>query len=89
MTDQEKKELWDNNVAQIDLMYVPAGSMVKAMVLALEDNGLVYIRLGNAAVEGHTVDYVFVEGADPTLVPRVAASLGLKVNETTIEVPHA
>jgi len=87
LTPAEIEQLFQANIAQINLMYVAAGSMVKGLLMELERNNRnTYIRLREAAPNGHVVFYDFVQG-DKTLVGRIARALGFKmVTESKLEV---
>jgi len=78
MTDEERKKLFENNILEINKMYVPAGSMIKNLIMELERNNRnTYIKLHDAVVNGHVVHYDFLEG-DTNLVINVANALGFK-----------
>jgi hypothetical protein len=87
ITEDEKKKIFENNILEINKMYVPAGSMVKNLIMELQrDNRDTYIKLRNAAVNGHIVNYDFLEG-DKNLVVRIAKALGFKnVTGDSLEV---
>ena len=87
MTPAEIEQLFQANVAQINLMKVAAGSMVKGLLMELERNNRnTYIRLREAVPNGHVVLYDFVQG-DKSLVGRIARALGFKtVTESKLEV---
>ena len=90
MTEEERKKLFENNILEINKMYVPAGSMVKNLIMELErDNRNTFIKLHDAVVNGHLVHYDFVEG-DTNLVINIANALGFK-NATSelLEVRNA
>ncbi|NUO82390.1 hypothetical protein HUU05_20130 [candidate division KSB1 bacterium] len=90
LTEAEKEQLFQANVEQINLMSIPAGSMVKGLLMELERNNRnTYIRLRDAEPSGHVVFYDFVEG-DRTLVGRIARALGFKsVTDTKLEIRRA
>lgn len=88
MSDQEKQDLWNSNVVALNALFVSAGSMIKALLIGLRDNGPTYIRLTAPVPGGHVISYVVVEG-DPDLVRRVGAALGLIVSPDKLEVRHA
>lgn len=90
LTQTEKDQLFEANLRQIDQMYVAAGSMVKGLLMELErDDRNTYIRLRDAAPNGHMVYYDFVQG-DKTLVFRIARALSFKeVTESKLEVRSA
>ncbi len=90
LTEAEKEQLFQANVAQINLMYVAAGSMVKGLIMELERNNRnTYIRLRDAEPNGHVVFYDFVAG-DRTLVGRIARALGFKsVTDSKLEIRRA
>lgn len=87
LTQAQKDELFENNVKQINVMYVPAGSMIKAVLWELQRNNRdTYLRLRDAVPQGHIVYYDFVAG-DPGLVARIGGALGLKtVTSSMLEV---
>jgi hypothetical protein len=87
LTDNDKAKLFEENVQQINKMYVPAGSMVKGLIMELMGNATpTYIRLKDAVKDGHAVSYEFVEG-DSGLVFRIATALGFKsVTDNKLEV---
>ena len=87
LTPAEIEQLFQENIQQINLMKVAAGSMVKGLLMELERNNRnTYIRLREAAPNGHVVFYAFVQG-DKTLVGRIARALGFKtVTDTKLEV---
>ena len=78
VTEEEKKKLFENNILEINKMYVPAGSLVKNLIMELErDNRNTYIKLRNAVANGHRVNYDLVEG-DSNLIINIANALGFK-----------
>ena len=83
----QKAKLFENNVQQLNKMHVPAGSMVKGLIMELKGNTPpTYIKLKDAVNNGHSVSYEFVEG-DNGLVFRIANALGFKsVTENKLEV---
>jgi hypothetical protein len=87
LTEIEKDKLFEHNVQQINKMYIPAGSMVKGLIMELAGNAEpTYIKLKDAVKDGHTVLYDFVQG-DSGLVFRIATALGFKsVSENKLEV---
>ncbi len=87
ISDEERKKLFENNILEIDKMYVPAGSMVKNLLMELErDNRNTFIKLHDADVKGHIVKYSFVEG-DQNLIFNIANALGFKnVTNDILEV---
>src|SRR5690606_5647938 len=69
-------ELFEHNIRQIDVMYVPAGSMVKGLIMELARGDRdTFIRLRDPDVGGHGVSYDFVKG-DPALVGKIGRALG-------------
>ena len=88
MTHTEIDKLFNSNMEELNKMNVASGSMVKAFLQAIESNGATYVRLNNAVVQGHCVNYTLVEG-DQTTIKNVAAALGLQLNDSVIEVFHA
>ncbi len=90
MSDDERRRLYEENVRELDRMNVAAASVVKGLIMELERHGrATYIRLGNAAPRGHTVEYTLVQG-DRHLVSAVATALGFRtVTDTRLEVHGA
>ncbi len=88
MTQQEVDLLFNDNLLQIDRMNIASGSMVKALIQAIESNGPTYIRLTDAEQNGHKVGYQVVDG-DDSLLSTMASALGLNLSDSTIEVRHA
>ncbi len=90
LTEREIEALLDAAALEIDKMHVPSGSMVKALIMELRREGRdTYIRLHDAAPDGHVVGYEFVRG-DPRLVVQLGHALGFKeVTEDRLEVHHA
>jgi hypothetical protein len=88
MTEEEKDKLFENNVQEINKMNIAAGSMVKGLIMALDDkNRNTYIKLRDAVSNGHIVSYDFVAG-NSQLVFDAANSQGFKkVTENLLEVP--
>lgn len=87
LTEEEKDELFENNVQEINKMNIAAGSMVKGLIMSLEDkNRNTYIKLRDAVKNGHIVYYDFVAG-NKQLVFDAANSQGFKeVTENKLEV---
>ena len=87
MTDQEKQDLKKHNAVQIDQMDVAAGSVIKHLVQTLKHgNRNTYIKLRNAALDGHIVFYDLVEG-DQELVYKFGRILQLEtVTDDMLEV---
>ncbi|MGD8781885.1 MAG: N-acetylmuramoyl-L-alanine amidase [Ignavibacteria bacterium] len=87
MTEQQKKELFNNNVAELNKMSVAAGSMIKGLIMELKKPGRdTYIKLSNAVPDGHVISYELVEG-EQTWVEKVGMALGLKsVTNNKLEV---
>lgn len=87
MTEAEKDTLFENNVQEINKMYVPAGSMIKGVIMELAEPGRdTFIKLRDAVPGGHVVYYDFVEG-DQSLINRIGIALGLKeVTNDKLEV---
>lgn len=90
MTHEEINELFSHNVGEINRMFIPAGSMVKGLIMELErKNRNTYIKLRDAESDGHIVFYDFVEG-DKELVKKVGRALGFKqVTSDKLEVNNA
>jgi hypothetical protein len=87
MSEQQAAELFQHNAAQIDQLYVPAGSMVKGLIMELERRDT-YIRLDNPAPGGRMVEYHIVQGVK-SLVERIGRALGFKaVTESLLQVPN-
>jgi N-acetyl-anhydromuramyl-L-alanine amidase AmpD len=87
LTEKEINELFENNIQQINKMHVPAGSMIKGLIMELSFSSTpTYIKLKDAIKNGHKVSYEFIQG-DPGLVFRIGTALGLKsVTEDKLEV---
>ena len=69
--------LFEENVQQILKMAIMSGSMVKQLILELQQPGReTHIRLRDAEVGGHTVFYSVVEG-EPALVTGIANALNV------------
>lgn len=87
MTEEERKKLFEDNIQEINKMYVPAGSMVKNLIMELERNNRnTYIKLHDAVADGHVIHYDFLEG-DKNLVLNIAKALGFKnVTNDLLEV---
>ena len=83
MKPNQCKKLFIENVNQLNKMDLKSGSVVKAVLMALETNGPVYIRLLNP--ENNTIEYDMVEGS-ADVVQRVGASLGITVSNTQLIV---
>jgi len=88
MTRNEIDQLFVQNVQVLNTLSLASGSMVKALIQELENNGPCYIRLHNAVTGGHCVDFNVVEGSGG-LVKDMAEALGLGLQAGTIEVPDA
>lgn len=88
MTQQEIDQLFEDNVFEINRLNVASAAMIKGVIQGIESNGPAYIRLSDAADDGHKVSYTHVEG-DQTLVGRVGRSLGVTVTGDTLETRHA
>jgi hypothetical protein len=88
MTDDQADALQKENAVELGNMAKlnpNAAGMVQSLLLDLRSNGS-FIKL--QAAQAHTVRYVFVEGT-PKHVALIGKRLGLTVDATTIEVPHA
>jgi hypothetical protein len=87
MSEDDINKLFEDNMMELDKMYVPAGSMIKGLIMELARDGRnTFIKLRNAKNGGHIVYYDFVQG-DPGLVYRIGLALGLKqVTEDKLEV---
>ena len=80
LTQQERDDLFDHNVDEINKMAVAAGSMVKGLIQELDRKSRdTFIKLRDAEQNGHVVYYDFVAG-DKDLVQRVATALGFKTH---------
>jgi N-acetyl-anhydromuramyl-L-alanine amidase AmpD len=87
MSEQELDELFRHNVEQIHRLYVPAGSVLKGLIMELARRDT-YIRLLNPAPGGHLVEYEFVQGTR-ALVERIARALGFKAaTESLLQVSN-
>jgi hypothetical protein len=72
------EKLFQNNIQQINILNVAAGSMVKGLIMELERGERnTHINLKNAQLDGHSVNYDFLTG-DPGLVYRIANAFGFK-----------
>ena len=83
MKPNQCKKLFIENVNQLNKMDLKSGSVVKAVLMALETNGPTYIRLLNPV--NNTIEYDMVEGLID-LVKRVGTSLGISVSDTQLIV---
>jgi N-acetyl-anhydromuramyl-L-alanine amidase AmpD len=85
----EVDALFEQNVQQIHVLNVAAGSMVKGLIMELERNGRnTYVRLRDPVPSGHAVGYELVQG-DRTLVGRLGRALGFAaVTDDRLEVRH-
>lgn len=88
MTEEQKNQLFNHNMEELNKLNVAAGSMIKALLIGIESNCSTYIRLSNAQQSGNKVDYVYMEG-DETMVDKIGRALGLVVSVTSLEVKHA
>ncbi len=90
LTEPEIEELFRANMQELNKMYVPAGSMVKGLLMELERGERnTYIRLRDAVPNGHVVYYDFVQG-DRKLVYQIGRALGFKeVTDSKLEVRNA
>jgi hypothetical protein len=76
LTEDEKKSLLEQNVAQYAQMDRDAGNMVKQLLWELQAKGRnTYIKLRDAVPEGSGVSYDMVQGSTQ-LVKDVADTLG-------------
>ena len=83
----ELELLFESNVEQIATLAVPAGSMVKGLIMELERRGT-HIRLYYAEPGGHRVEYEFLTGK-PELVASLGKALGFeRVTESLLQVRH-
>ena len=81
------EDLFNDNVEQINKLNIASGSMFKALIMALKDNGETYIRYSDAQSDGHQLTYSLVEG-DNEMVTEIAQALGIMVNNNTLVCPH-
>jgi|AntRauTorcE11897_2_1112592.scaffolds.fasta_scaffold02482_9 N-acetyl-anhydromuramyl-L-alanine amidase AmpD len=90
MSTDKIDDLFNHNVEELNKMHVPAGSMVKGLIMELErKNRNTYIKLRDAEPDGHICFYDFVEG-DKELLKKVGLALGFKqVTPTKLEVHNA
>jgi N-acetyl-anhydromuramyl-L-alanine amidase AmpD len=90
LTEDDINKLFEQNMKELNKMYVPAGSMIKGLIMELARNeSKTYIKLKDAKKNGHIVYYDFIQG-DPGLVYRIGLALGLKtVTEDKLEVRNA
>lgn len=90
LTALQIEALLDEDALEINKMYVPSGSMVKALIMELRRAGRdTYIRLHDAEPSGHAVRYEVVQG-DPRLVLQLGRALGFEeVTADHLEVHHA
>jgi N-acetyl-anhydromuramyl-L-alanine amidase AmpD len=90
MNEEDNNKLFEHNMKELNKMYVPAGSMIKGLIMELaRDERNTFIKLRDAESGGHIVYYDFVQG-DPGLVYRLGIALGLKlVTEDKLEVKNA
>jgi len=79
MKPNQIKKLFEANMVQLNKLSTKAGSVVKAVLMAAESNGPVYVRLLNPSQD--SVDYDIVEG-DSEVLKRVGNSLGVTVTPT-------
>lgn len=85
MNRQEIDELFKANMQQVAKMDTASGSMVKAFVQGIEQNGPAYVKLSGATK--HKVNYTLVSGLKLQL-RLVADALGVIVTDTYIEAYH-
>ncbi|NQZ60789.1 hypothetical protein [Crocosphaera sp.] len=88
MTLQKINQLFLHNIKEINKLNIAFGSIIKVLLMGLESNGGVYIRLSDAKEGGHKVSYVGIEG-DQTMVVTLGRALSLTVTDTTLEIRHA
>ena len=90
MKEEDINKLFVHNMEELNKMYVPAGSMIKGLIMELASNERnTFIKLRNAESGGHIVYYEFIQG-DPGLVYRIGSALGLKeVTKDRLEVRNA
>ena len=88
LSDVEIENLFQSNILEINKMDVGSGSMVKQVILELEKEKT-FIKLKNAKVNGHSVEYEFLEGKKD-LIYAFGNYLGFyKVTDNKIEVLNA
>lgn len=83
MKPNQIKKLFEANMVQLNRLNVKAGSAVKAVLMAAEANGPVYVRLLNPS--GDSIEYDVVEG-NRDVLERVGNSLGVTITPTQIVV---
>ena len=90
INEEDINKLFEHNMKELNKMHVPAGSMIKGLIMELaRDERNTFIKLRSAESGGHIVHYDFVQG-DPGLVFRIGLALGLKqVTEDKLEVRNA
>jgi hypothetical protein len=83
----DRDELNKTNLEQIDKLHPGAFYMVKSLLWECQRKEReTFLRLHDAAADGHVVHYEVVRG-DPELVIRLARALGFKkVTESLLEV---
>lgn len=85
MTDEDADLLQTANAVELAKMAINAAGMIQSLLLDLGSNNS-FIKLQSAL--SHRVEYILVEG-NPKHVELIGKRLGLRVDELTIEVPHA
>lgn len=84
----DKDKLFEDNIQQINKMDVASGSMIKQVILELEQENT-FIQLSNAVENGHSVNYNVLEGKKE-LIYDFANFLGFaKVTDNLMEVINA
>ena len=83
MKPNQIKKLFEANMVQLNKLHTKAGSAVKAVLMAAETNGPVYVRL--LTPDRDSIEYDIVEGNQEVL-QRVGQSLGVTVTETQFVV---
>ena len=79
MKPNQIKKLFEANMVQLNKLNTKAGSVVKAVLMAAETNGPVYVRL--LTPDRDSIEYDIVEGNQEVL-QRVGQSLGVTVTAT-------
>jgi len=84
---QQVEALFADNLRVVHEMRVPAGSLVKALLMELERRGT-YVRLAEPELTGHAVHYEFLQG-DRSLIGRIGRALHFhKITDELLELTH-
>lgn len=81
MTEQEIDQLWEYNMGVLNMIDTPAATLIKAVLVAAERNGPVYVRLNDPKLK--QVRYEMVEG-DQAVIKKCADALGAVYTEETL-----